>query len=708
MNPNDWTWGINLDPVATGPQPLPILAPTRRWRSASPRASPAPGLFRTGVLLLLLLVARGTARAAEGVLEPSPGLTNLLSLSFDELLDIKVDSVTGASRYEQRLSRAPASVTVVTSDEVKKYGHRSLADILRSVRGMYVSYDRSYSFLGIRSFNRPGDFGTRVLVLVNGHRINDGVYDAATTGNEFPLDVDLIDRVEVIRGPGSSVYGNNAFFGVINVVTREGRNFNGGEVSAEAGSWDAYKARFSYGRVLGEDWEFLMSGTVFDSAGQDLYYPEFDDPATNRGLADDMDADRTAQTFLNLRYRDLKLEGAWAQREKRVPTAPWEVDFNDPRMVLIDTRAFLSLRYETEFENDWSLMTRAHGDYYDVVGDYPYGDLSRDTATATWWGLESVVTKQLADRHTLMAGGEFRDYPVQDQSSGYLGQPPVLDDHQSSQVWALFAQAEISLRTNLLVNAGARYDHYESFDGTVNPRLGVIWSPWEVTTLKALYGSAFRAPNAYEFYYNDGYEFSKNNPDLNPETIDTFELVWEQQIVRHVRFSVSGFYYEIDDLISQVVDPADGLSVYENVEQVRAAGVELGVEGRTDRGLRARASYTFQKAEDVETGAEFSREFPEHLAKLNLLAPVYREQVYTGLELQYASSASTLSGDSLDDFLIVNFTVVAQELIKGVEISASAYNLFDVRYAYAGGPQYRQQGIEQDGFNFRVKLTYRF
>ncbi len=229
-----------------------------------------------------------------------------------------------------------------------------------------------------------------------------------------------------------------------------------------------------------------------------------------------------------------------------------------------------------------------------------------------------------------------------------------------------------------------------------------------MTTLKGIYGTAFRAPNAYEFYYNDGYEFSKDNPDLNPETIDTFELVWEQQIIRHLRITMTGFYYEIDDLISQVIDPADGLAMYENVEQVGALGLELGVEGRTDGGLRARASYTVQRAEDAETGEEFSQEFPEHLAKLNVLVPVYREQVYAGLELQYASTASTLAGGEIDDFLVANFTLVAQELVKGVEMSASVYNLFDVRYAYAGGPQHRQEALEQDGISFRVKLTYRF
>ena len=118
---------------------------------------------------------------------------------------------------------APASVTIINKDEIKKYGYRNLADILRSVRGFFVTNDRNYQYLGVRGFNRPGDYNTRILLLVDGHRLNDGLYDQAPIGYDFPVDIDLIDRVEVIRGPSSSIYGTNAFFAVVNVITRNGR-----------------------------------------------------------------------------------------------------------------------------------------------------------------------------------------------------------------------------------------------------------------------------------------------------------------------------------------------------------------------------------------------------------------------------------------------------------------------------------------------------
>jgi len=191
-------------------------------------------------------------------------------ISLEELLKMEIPTVEAASKYKQKITEAPASVTIIGADEVKKYGYRTLADILRSAPGLYVSYDRNYSFLGVRGFSL-GDYNNRVLLLIDGHRLNNSLSDSAFIGSEFPLDVDLIERVEIIRGPGSSLYGNNAFFGVINVITRKGRDMagNGAEVSGEIASFDTYKGRVSYGNRFTNGLELLLSGTIYDSEGHD-------------------------------------------------------------------------------------------------------------------------------------------------------------------------------------------------------------------------------------------------------------------------------------------------------------------------------------------------------------------------------------------------------------------------------------------------------
>src|SRR6185295_1369374 len=159
-------------------------------------------------------------------------------LSLDDLMKAEIYT---ASKHWQAISEAPASVSIVTADEIQKYGYRTLADILRSIRGISITSDRNYSYVGVRGFARPGDFNTRLLLLVDGHRFNDNVYDGAYIGTDFPIDVDLIERVELIRGPSSSLYGGSAFFGVINVVTKRAHNLRGPMVSFEAGTLGTYK-----------------------------------------------------------------------------------------------------------------------------------------------------------------------------------------------------------------------------------------------------------------------------------------------------------------------------------------------------------------------------------------------------------------------------------------------------------------------------------
>src|SRR5262249_31775253 len=243
-------------------------------------------------------------------------------LSLEQLMKLEVPIVEAASKYKQKITEAPSSVTVIHSEEGQRYGYRTLANVLDSVRGFYVSYDRTYSFLGVRGFN-PADYNSRVLLMIDGHRINNSLSDGASIGTEFLLDVDLIDRVEIIRGPGSSLYGNNAFLGVINVITRRGSAMNGvgGELSGEIASFDTYKGRVTYGHKFKNDLEVLLSGSIYDSAGQkDLFYKEFNTPENNNGIAHKADDDAYKSFFGSIAYHDFTVEGGYISREKGNPT----------------------------------------------------------------------------------------------------------------------------------------------------------------------------------------------------------------------------------------------------------------------------------------------------------------------------------------------------------------------------------------------------
>jgi iron complex outermembrane receptor protein len=175
--------------------------------------------------------------AAARAQSTSQDISKVSKLTIEQLLEVELTST--ASKFQQEVTHAPASVTVVTADDIRRHGYRTLAEGLNSVRGFYTTYDRNYSYIGVRGFARPGDYNTRVLLLIDGHRLNEPTYDMAAIGTDFPIDVSLIDRVEAIRGPGSSLYGASAFFGVINVITKTGSSHAGTRVDASAGSLSA-------------------------------------------------------------------------------------------------------------------------------------------------------------------------------------------------------------------------------------------------------------------------------------------------------------------------------------------------------------------------------------------------------------------------------------------------------------------------------------
>ena len=178
------------------------ICPTKKLGQRNLAQSSRCWLFRMLLCLALGLTPNTSTSAEKEKLD-------LSNLSLEQLMEIPVDTVFGASKFLQKVTEAPASITIVTSEDIRSYGYRTLAEILQSVRGFYVSYDRNYSYLGVRGLGRPGDYNTRILLLIDGHRINENIYNMAPIGTEFPLDVDLIERVEIIRGPSSSIYGAN-------------------------------------------------------------------------------------------------------------------------------------------------------------------------------------------------------------------------------------------------------------------------------------------------------------------------------------------------------------------------------------------------------------------------------------------------------------------------------------------------------------------
>ncbi|NOT54720.1 MAG: TonB-dependent receptor [Deltaproteobacteria bacterium] len=673
------------------------VCPRSRWRNR----------FFLGLALTLLPVFADAQTDVSAELPPAVGEESVL---FHD-----IPSVFGASKYEQKVTEAPSSITIITADEIKKYGHRTLSDILQSVNGFFVTNDRNYSYIGARGFNRPGDYNTRLLLLVDGHRLNDSVFDQAPGGTEAPVDIDLIDRVEIIRGPSSSLYGTNAFFGVINVITKRGRDIKGVELSAEVGSYESHKGRFTLGTQFENGIEALLSGSYYDSRGHNrLFYKEFKVPGLSNGIARNADEDGSYHLFGKLSWSDFTLQGSYHSREKKIPTAAFSSVFNTDRTLTKDEHGYVDLKYQHLFADQWDVFARLYYDRYYYRGDYlfdyseteePLITLNRDITLAEWWGAELKVTRRFFEKHRVTVGHEYRDNMIQDQRN-YDVSPfaSYLHDQRSLRIWAFYFQDEFAILDNLILNGGVRYDHYDTFGGTTNPRVALIYN-LPSTSIKLLYGEAFRAPNPFEQYYGSGSVFQAN-PDLAPEEITTYEFVVEHHLDKNWRAAMTGYYYTIDGLIGQT-ETEDGLLTFENLENIEAKGLEFELDGKYESGIEGRVSYALQEAKNQDSGEKLTNS-PQHIVKLALIYPVIADKLYAGLESQYMSERRTLSGRNTRGHFLTNFTLFNQNLIKGLEVSGSVFNLFDEAYGDPGSGEHRQEVIEQDGRTFWLKLKYAF
>ena len=627
---------------------------------------------------------------------------DLASSPLDALLDLEV---SGASKLALRVSESPSSATVIGADEIRALGYRTLADVLQSVRGLLVSSDRTYAYLGVRGFAAAGDYNTRILLLIDGNRVNDTVFDQAFLSTDFPLDLALVERVEFIPGQGSAVHGGNALFGTINVVTRRPGTAALNQAAVTVGQGGLRKLQATTTRSFDGGGRLLVSGATRRLSGTDVRYPGLAD-ADGSEVSQRTDHERGDQFYLKYEWDEWVATMLHGDRLKGVTATPGTV-FGDAGSQYRDmqTLADATLSHPLGLANLWKLRLFA-GRYVfrgDFVVDYPPVTLNRDGAESQWWGVESQLFSQQFKAHKVVAGVELQSSPHRDQSNVDVSPAAsYLDDHRSSMRQSLFGEDQWELSPYFAVTTGLRWDRIAGDSGATqfSPRLAWVARPTDKVVLKFIHGTGFRPPNAFETYYAvDGTVGYKANPALRNERVRGNEVVLELRPSPATRFTASAYANEASGLLVQGLDPADNKLVFNNAGSMRTHGFELEFERVWTQGAHLRASYSVQRARDLSSEGMSDRN-AEQLGKTALVLPLGHEFTL-GSQVVLVSRRGDVPG-----YGVTNLTLTRLCPQLHAEFSLGVYDAFDRRPVDPGSDSVLQPVSPQDGrtWQFRVNL----
>jgi outer membrane receptor protein involved in Fe transport len=615
----------------------------------------------------------------------------------------------GASKHPQDLERAPAAVVVRTGGEIKAHGYRTLAEVLESMPGIHLQNDRAYVYAGVRGINRPGDFNSRLLVMIDGARINDALYEGGPLGREFPLDVGLIDRVEYVPGPGSALYGSSAVLGVVNVITRTPSQLPGLRTTLELGSGANRKLAATWGGEFAGS-RLLLGYAAERRPGRDLYFAEYDRPETNFGVAHRNDGERASKLFVKARWTELTLTGGVSERVKDIPTGSYAAVFNAPNP-WIDRYAYVNAETTRRWGFDQELHARLGAERYQFrtrnttdTTDGPIYGTEADDADAISGELRYVWLRWAG--HRLTAGFEFqRNLRQAIHSQTFALQPELQTDFNiSSSRHAFFAGDEWQVTPSVLLNLGARADWRIDGHVSTSPRLAAIWTPAPAWTLKWTQGSAFREPNAFERYYVD--DTQKLNPSLKAESLESRELAAIWRPTPALTFEASAYAFRIRELVELTTD-ADGLNIFSNRGELRSRGFDLTGTLVMAGGAQLRASWSHQRATDRDSGARLSGA-PQTLLKFAWTMPGPVAGASVGLNGQYVSRRTTRSAAELGAYVRVNAHASYAPAGRPWSIALGIYNLGDERHADPVGPELVQDALRQDGREIRLQLGWAF
>ena len=685
---------------------------------------------KRGISIVLFLLSLSCSAQGNEASIPQADITKaeiLFSGPTEEDLYRTDEMLVSATGSLKPVVLAPSVATVISKEEIEAMGARSLNEVLETVPGLHVAPSSlvgplftNYSIRGILTALNP-----EVLLLINGIPIKENY--SGNRSNRFTLPVAMISRVEVVRGPGSAVFGADAFAGTINVITKDGHEINGVQVGLRHGSFDTSDFWVQYGgNHNGWDviagFESVRNGSdkeaIIDSDLQSSLDPGF---ATAASLAPGpMNLDQeiyqvnlgVAKQHWNLRFWGQKMDDAGLG----VGTAP----VLDPNGSLASEQYMWDVLYQgLELASDWSLDLRVNYSYLKSENNYflfppgavlPIGSdgnvnftapagftLFTDGLTANPGGISKKVLLEavtiydgLAQHKMRFAIGhrrinaEFSE--TKNFGPGVLdGTQPVVDGtltdvtgtgfiyapNTKRELFYLSAQDEWAFARNWELTAGVRYDDYSDFGGTVNPRLALVWQTRFDLVTKILYGRAFRAPTIAELSAQNN-PVNTGNPNLDPETIDTMEFAVDYRPTVDLRLNANMFYYEIDGLIEYKA------GVAQNARDQKGHGIEMEVDWEANSQFRLTGNLAWQNSEDKMTGSDVANA-PQLQAYANIHWK-FQPKWSVNAQWFWIGERQRAVGDTrpeIDNYSLVNLTLRRKKIVKDIDLALGIRNVFN-------------------------------
>lgn len=652
-------------------------------------------------LLLIILAAKSVAQDR----------SSLYNMSLEELLRVKI-----ASLQEQTVNNAPSSVSVITRSQIKKLGVTDLQSVLNFIPGFETTRDIEQGTadrISVRGRSTP--LSESVLVLIDGQRLND-LYTGGISLLNRMLDIGLVEKIEIIRGPGSALYGSNAFLGVINIITSTKRN----EVNLAINSFNGKRGSLLYSHSFASEHEIDLYFSSFDQSGDDYILTDI-----NRVTQKTNDPIKGTDLYLKYRASQWLLTGRFMQRilDNFVVFGALGNNINHEKTNQVSVSADYSGSFSSDFKynmrlshslNDWDTIALIIPRDIEVEPGFSLDEdfIGGPELSSQTTKLSFSANKRLNNQHQLSFGGAFEKAKITDVATttthdlatlNYLGGTTQLkdelsfNDKKTRKIKSLYIQEQFIPNEKFQITAGFRFDSYSDFGTSSSPRLAAVWKVDTNNSIKFLFATAFRAPNFLELYdRNNVVDFGNQN--LNAEKVKTTEIAWLKSL-NNVKFELTAFKNIFDDLIylgepvTSVNNPFNA-PTFTNSPEEKSRGIETQVQWQTTDRLNIQLTASWVEDESIKNSLK---------TMSGLILNYDRDETHFNLSYYYRKTHNNL--ENLNSYGVANLNA-RRQLTDSSLLFLTVENLLDEKYKTVSS--IFVDGIENRGRSIRLGLEISF